>query len=254
MKKLLLTSLLSIFVLPNINSQIVITIPDDNTNYAGGTIILNADPSNEDILLSGSMPFDLILHNNTGMQKTWRVTQKKIGIPLTWKNMFCTTRSEADPTIAGNCWMIDFGAPDIFITPANKIKVNDNESDSLLIHYTFDQTTANSGLYRYYIGDGLTYEDSVDVQINFTLGLNEKSNPSTFSIFPNPSNDKVSIQLNNNEIANLKIVDVLGNIIYKEEINSTSDINVSEFKNGIYFVTIETNGIQSQMEKLIVKY
>lgn len=254
MKNLLLTSLLLISGFSNLDAQISVTISNETTDYAGSTIFINADPSNEDILLSGAIPLNLIIHNNTGVQKNWRVTQKKIGVPATWKNMLCTTKSEANPLINGSCWMIEYGAADIFTTPANKILINDNEADTIQLHYTLDVTTAYSGLYRYYIGDGLTYEDSVDVQINFTLGINEKSNPSTFSIFPNPSNNKASIQLINNEKGNLKIVDVIGNVVFEEEINSTSDINVSDFNNGIYFVTIETNGIQSQMEKLIIKH
>jgi hypothetical protein len=49
-------------------------------------------------------------------------------------------------------------------------------------------------------------------------------------------------------------VDLVGNIILEKEINSIADINVSEYKNGIYFVTIETEGLKLSNRKLVIKH
>jgi PKD repeat protein len=70
-------------------------------------------------------------------------------------------------------------------------------------------------------------------------------NQNSFTVIPNPVVDKLSIQLNNDDIKlfNLKIFDLTGKIIKFKELNAISDIEVQveEIKEGSYLLQLETN-------------
>ena len=74
-----------------------------------------------------------------------------------------------------------------------------------------------------------------------------------FTIYPNPTNDAVSINFENAK--HLEVLNLLGQTVYSENIEgiSSSNMNTSEFANGVYFVKLYTskgNGLQ----KLIVSH
>jgi len=61
------------------------------------------------------------------------------------------------------------------------------------------------------------------------------------NIFPNPASDYLHIEGNNMIIDELKIIDVLGKVIYSNKIlQTTSLLDVSFLKSGLYFLTVET--------------
>lgn len=73
------------------------------------------------------------------------------------------------------------------------------------------------------------------------------------SIFPNPSNGKFEIIVNNQKINTIEISDILGNLILKSEINKESAlIDLSDKLNGVYLARI-TNSIGNIVVKKIVK-
>ncbi len=63
------------------------------------------------------------------------------------------------------------------------------------------------------------------------------------SIYPNPTSEKVTLNLKNSEINNLTIVDISGKILYSEtEINSENmTLDLSRYSAGIYFITINNS-------------
>ena len=71
----------------------------------------------------------------------------------------------------------------------------------------------------------------------------------------NPATDFISINLNGIETAAIKIVDVLGNTVFKDSyFSGVKKVDVSNFKNGIYFVMIESNGIKTMTRKVVIKH
>ena len=122
---------------------------------------------------------------------------------------------------------------------------------------TIDMNTATSAQYRYYVVDAAsgTYLDSIDLNINFALAVNPiKQNP-TISLSPNPATDNVTFQLWNAETGSVRIVDALGNVVYNEIIsNGTKSIDVSNFKNGVYFVIIDPSDAKPVNRKLIIRH
>lgn len=122
---------------------------------------------------------------------------------------------------------------------------------------TPDQNAAGFAHYRYYIVEATSGDrvDSVDLTINFVLGINTVEQSPVLSISPNPAEEYVNISVGSVENASVKIVDVLGNVVYNETIsNGTKNIDISNFKNGVYFVLVETQGVNSINRKLIIRH
>jgi hypothetical protein len=72
-----------------------------------------------------------------------------------------------------------------------------------------------------------------------SLSINE-FDEAGIAIYPNPTSDRITIKSENNQINSILISDIGGKIIYShDKIESIStDIDLSSFSNGIYFVTL----------------
>lgn len=81
--------------------------------------------------------------------------------------------------------------------------------------------------------------------------LYENKSTLNLVLYPNPANESITISLDN-AINNLTITSIEGFIMYKKEVrNNSVDINISNYKKGIYIVTIQTNDGKVLTEKLI---
>ena len=84
-----------------------------------------------------------------------------------------------------------------------------------------------------------------------SLALSEFDNDFPFSVYPNPSNDFVSLRaLNDSETYNLTIISITGAVVYTSDFISNTGIDVSGISKGIYFINI-TNKIASYTSKWI---
>lgn len=87
------------------------------------------------------------------------------------------------------------------------------------------------------------------------IGVNENE-IAEFSVWPNPNNGIFNIFVNEQDIINVKIIDVLGKETFTKEMNfsnsSTNQIDLSHLTKGIYFIALEKNG-QSSVKKLIIE-
>ena len=85
----------------------------------------------------------------------------------------------------------------------------------------------------------------------FTLGVDDYS-LSKFKISPNPVTSEFKIELPNTiDSANIEVYDVLGKMIYANQIsNFNSSIDSSSWNNGIYLVRVISGGV-SQTKRII---
>jgi hypothetical protein len=111
--------------------------------------------------------------------------------------------------------------------------------ESIYVH----STTGSTG---YDVGDLIGYRDSW----LFSLGINSLSNHSfnfdSFSIYPNPSSNKIKIE----GIDNFKIVQVFnvsGQLIMLQD---SDHIDISSLSKGVYFIKV-SDGINSSTKKFI---
>jgi hypothetical protein len=91
---------------------------------------------------------------------------------------------------------------------------------------------------------------------NVVVGVQQYvGNSEQIKLYPNPAKDILTIELgNSSEKSEIKISDVLGNEVKNVDLsmhNGTAQINSDNLNNGIYFVTVLSNGI-STTKKIIV--
>jgi len=229
--------------------------PPSGPNIAGGVHSISLFPSSAD-LVGGIYEVHFNITNNTGADKQWQVVRKKINVPSTWVDQVCW------PPLCYNTSGDVYTTPNSISYPAPIVVDGTNTTTEGLVtelkpRITPDQNNAGYALYRYYIRDvesGVNI-DSVDVSIGFVLGVNQVKPATTFSVSPNPANEFTNVTLGYEDNATAKIVDALGNIVRTETIyNGSKSIDVSDLKNGVYFIMIESPGNKPQNRKLIVRH
>ena len=85
-----------------------------------------------------------------------------------------------------------------------------------------------------------------------TLSIDDSIfNKKEVSVYPNPANENVVISVQNSAIKKLQLFNVLGQAIIDSKVNNLSELNldVSHFKEGIYFLKINNDITQ----KIIIK-
>lgn len=83
------------------------------------------------------------------------------------------------------------------------------------------------------------------------VGLEENIS-NTFSMFPNPANDNLTISIEQNGSQPFEIVNVLGKVVKSGTFNGQTTLDLSTFKTGIYFVKVGDNSSE-EIKKLIVR-
>ncbi len=103
------------------------------------------------------------------------------------------------------------------------------------IFFNFGTTGATAGAKTYYFDD-----------VSYGTGLAvEGFNVSNFNLYPNPTKNNLTIE-SLNEIQNISIFNLLGQEVQKASVTATqTTLDVSSLENGVYFVTISSNGITS---------
>ena len=77
-------------------------------------------------------------------------------------------------------------------------------------------------------------------------GVNQINNSTGVNVFPNPSSDFINVQLNNTQhnLAEIKITDITGRIVFTESTFSTSiQIPLTKFPKGTYNITVSENAV-----------
>lgn len=98
--------------------------------------------------------------------------------------------------------------------------------------------------------DGDAYIIYINPTSVLSTNLNQKNN-SSITLYPNPSNDFLTINLNANNSSSIQIVNILGNVIKEITLQSTKQIDISNLPSGFYFVRNSEN--YKQIQKFIKK-
>jgi hypothetical protein len=140
-------------------------------------------------------------------------------------------------------------------TATNAVVVGDGEGGTLASDITPDPAVGATSTYRYYVHEaGQAYEDSIDIEVSFTASIPEIAPSLTVSVAPNPATEFITVTAAGVEKATIKMVDVLGNVVLKETFISSKKIDVTEFRNGIYFIIVEADGVKPVSRKIIVRH
>lgn len=251
-------------------SQVEIRRHDETQDLSGQTI--NVDISTSDVIPDDQFSFwegtKLYVYNLSGGDLQMRLKREIVVSATDWTDNICWPP---------NCFQTkDMNAPFEtlvnFITPHNPPSnpapivfdggtATNLSSTAEIKPQIYCQHPGSSATYRYSvvdINDNTVYA-SITVKFNY---LDDLSVPTTsavaktteIALSPNPSNDMVSIQAEAITNGEIQIVDVLGNVVYKSSFNSSKKLNTSEFRSGVYFITIQADNTKGLMKKLVVKH
>lgn len=239
MKKIIL-SILSLVSVGFTFAQSSITLDGSSTNLSGTTYTheLSGAVSDEHII-------DFIIHNETAISQSWKITRKHLNNPVGWEEYLCWGVNGA----FGNCYLHNTAA----VWSCNAESVPADSSGRLSTYVTC--ATGGTALYRYYVStDGINFIDSVDLQVTNTLSIEEKPSISV-NVAPNPASEFVTVNATGVSSVSVRMVDVLGNLVLSETNFATKKtIDVSRFRNGVYFIMIEAEGMKPITRKVIVRH
>ena len=60
----------------------------------------------------------------------------------------------------------------------------------------------------------------------------------SFKIYPNPTTEKLTIELNSNTNQSFEIINIVGQTIYTSSINKKATVNTSAFAKGVYILKL----------------
>jgi len=236
-----------------------ISIQLDGTgpDISGGSHFVNLYGTSPE-LNGGILEVHFVVTNTTGTDKQWKITRKKINVPSSWIDQICW------PPLCYNASGDVYMTPNSGGNPAPTIVNGGNTTTDALLaelkpRITPDLNNAGYSIYRYYITDVVSnaYVDSVDLNVNFVLGVTTAPKPQApaVSLSPNPANDHVTITLSNDNNGSVRITDALGKVVMTENIyNGQKHLNISDLKSGVYIVLVESPGVKPLTKKLIVRH
>ncbi|GAB5416869.1 MAG: hypothetical protein Crog4KO_17360 [Crocinitomicaceae bacterium] len=214
------------------------------TNYAGGTYTYQA------VNISDENPVYIDVVNKTGSSETYVVGRKKLSpVASSWEDGFCWEGSNG----VGICIPPSSMMQDEFQMQNNDVPILPDQAGELKAQFFPETSDVGSFTYRYYIGTlNDNKMDSMDIEV-FITPLSVPEPTLIVGIQPNPANENITINAEGFSSADVQIVDVLGNVVLNTELAGSKTIDVAEFRNGIYFVTVSAAGTRVS-RKVIVRH
>lgn len=115
----------------------------------------------------------------------------------------------------------------------------------------------STGVYKVTIWNSYGCSLTSSPKVVTVLGVDEVSQSDNIKIYPNPTNGEVNLSFNIQQEGNytLTLANVLGQVVYKDDIHlngpETKAINMANFGNGIYMLSINGNNVKI-VKKIVV--
>lgn len=215
-------------------------------------------PSNYTISTTNSRDND-----NRNASAGYGATQCDIAAPGT--DVYSTTKgntygyktgtSMATPQVAGAVALMYAAAP--YQMLANNLDYPSVTAATIrdyMLTYGFDSIASMDG--QSVTGGRLNLFKAVQSLENYdttSTGLATKEMLNDIIIFPNPSNQFLTIQVNGVTNGNITIVNMLGAIVYQNSTNGTKMIDISQFGSGVYYLIIN-NGMADRSKRIVIQH
>lgn len=116
----------------------------------------------------------------------------------------------------------------------------------------------NDGALDFFVGNargGVSFYSDALLDTSLVLSTDRVASAfSDFNLYPNPANQSVSISLDNFNRQNttISVLDMVGKVYYQKTINgSKTNIDVSSFSKGVYFIQLESSSFKSAKKLLV---
>lgn len=233
-------------------SGILIQI-EGQTNAMNGLVHeINLTQSSPEII--GGYPLDVKFRvtNQTGSDAQWTITQKRIFRPNDWTETL---------TWLTFCYSPNSDLFETYHSQVNPVPVilngtsttSDGTMAFINVRPMVTSTITTFAHYRYYLTDPTTHDfiDSVDLQINFTLSLNEMKTDKVL-LYPNPAATELFISQEGMQYLKYEVFDQHGKIVLKNEITPNESIDIQTLKNGEYQIRILLPSGQNSVHSFVV--
>lgn len=213
-------------------------------NFSGETIEMNSAGSSE-------VRIFLWFYNLTQTTQEWIISRRRINVDPSWTDFlgFGETTDQFGGVIIDGFTMDSV----LWVAPGYISQTVENGEILGLYPFIYPTSAGGCGTYRYYLGtDADPFQDSVDIQVCFTVGLENLSEIEA-SIYPNPSSSQLNVEADVTD-ASIAITDLSGRTLLVEQFNNEMNIDVTELNDGIYFVIIEKQGSTAIKKKIIVQH
>ena len=241
------------------------------TDVVSSQYIVNAK---NDFTGIGSHTFNAVANNDTYLwdngattSSIWVMPTTTTTYSVTVSNTNCTETGDVEVTV--NAYpVVDLGADQTIKWTAGSVTLDAGNTGMVYIWSTGETTqTATYDQTNLAVGDttisvivdnnGCTATDTIVITVLNDVSISDALNNVNVSIYPNPNNGQFTLSINGAEgNMNMEIVNLAGQVIYTQHIEATSnfttDIDVSEFATGVYYIKLSNNdGVK--VNKLIIK-
>lgn len=156
------------------------------------------------------------------------------------------------------CWLQCYG-PAVSLSPT-ALTVNPQATlDNFKSHFRPYKKYGTS-TFRFVFFNVANPNDTVSVRIIYTtgtLGTSKLIKNSSFSIYPNPSNNLLNVSINSTVPKEIKITNILGTVVKTQSLGKLENsvaIKTEDLEEGVYFVSVVNNGKIENSKRLVVKH
>lgn len=172
--------------------------------------------------------------------------------------MYRTVQVLADDTTKNYfCW--DACYPDFVDTSSGVVPIQaNNKFDDMSLDYQPNGIVGITVI-RYIIQDVNNLSDTTSITVHYSAtptGIKAIAASKIAALYPNPAVDAVTINYTATQGQNtLEIRNMLGQVQQMVQLSNTGksyNLNLSNFAPGVYFVTLRSNGVSSDVKRLVV--
>ena len=92
---------------------------------------------------------------------------------------------------------------------------------------------------------GFPYSEGLSVRCikdTLTIGIQEKDLGSDFYFYPNPAKNEITFESSEQNLLNIRIIDLSGRTIRSEQLEAGARLDVSDLLSGVYFIQLSGRG------------
>jgi hypothetical protein len=206
----------------------------------GGAVVLTATEAAEYLWSNGATTRSITVTESGSFSVT--ITDAN-GCSATSDEVVVTVNALPTVTCPGNMQVRLWGDEAFALTGATP--AGGTYSGRGVANGQFNPYTAGVGThvitYTYTDGNGCTNTCTFEIEVINDTSVPGISEPS-IKVYPNPARSILNITVENQQINEIRMIDMLGQIVYTASVqNDRHEINVGEFKSGIYFVQVITS-------------
>ncbi|MCD6113391.1 MAG: T9SS type A sorting domain-containing protein, partial [Bacteroidales bacterium] len=101
------------------------------------------------------------------------------------------------------------------------------------------------------------FSDSLKIYVENTVGINRLSQSENINLYPNPNTGTFKLVINDaTSVKNIKIYNSIGSIVFEDnKITSkySKNINLNNFPNGVYYLSVNKNNNNAVFKKIIIQ-